>query len=221
MIELEEINERLIEEGKKPAEGQPVLLGITKASLQTPSFISAASFQETTRVLTEAAVAGKTDTLQGLKENVIVGRLIPAGTGGTMSQIRRIATSRDELILDERRKASGAEIADPMLADMATAAQFKGGAARFLLSVEAILSVEPGAHGSPGRRAGAYSDGAPRRRTSPAVCRVSPNCSRNVVRRITPSSPKSMARSASAATTRTNAASSSNRMTRRSSRSST
>ncbi len=85
VIELEEINERLVEDGKKPAEGQPVLLGITKASLQTPSFISAASFQETTRVLTEAAVAGKTDMLQGLKENVIVGRLIPAGTGGTMS----------------------------------------------------------------------------------------------------------------------------------------
>jgi len=118
VIEFDEINERLIEEGKKPAEGQPVLLGITKASLQTPSFISAASFQETTRVLTEAAVAGKTDTLQGLKENVIVGRLIPAGTGGQMSQIRRIATSRDELILDERRKSSGAEMANPMLADM-------------------------------------------------------------------------------------------------------
>ena len=110
VIELDEINERLVEDGKKPAEGQPVLLGITKASLQTPSFISAASFQETTRVLTEAAVAGKTDMLQGLKENVIVGRLIPAGTGGTMSQIRRIATSRDELILDERRKASGVEV---------------------------------------------------------------------------------------------------------------
>ncbi len=123
VIELEEVNERLIEDGKKPAEGQPVLLGITKASLQTPSFISAASFQETTRVLTEAAVAGKTDMLQGLKENVIVGRLIPAGTGGTMSQIRRIATSRDELIIDERRKASGVEIAEPMLADMTTAAQ--------------------------------------------------------------------------------------------------
>ena len=100
-----------------------MLLGITKASLQTPSFISAASFQETTRVLTEAAVAGKTDTLQGLKENVIVGRLIPAGTGGTMSQIRRIATSRDELILDERRKASGVEVADPMLTSMVNAAQ--------------------------------------------------------------------------------------------------
>src|SRR5690606_38344213 len=122
-IELDEINERLIEEGKQPAEGQPVLLGITKASLQTPSFISAASFQETTRVLTEAAVAGKTDMLQGLKENVIVGRLIPAGTGGQMNQIRRIATHRDELILDERRKATGAETASPMLADMTTAAE--------------------------------------------------------------------------------------------------
>ncbi|SKA11802.1 DNA-directed RNA polymerase subunit beta' [Consotaella salsifontis] len=103
-IELAEINERLEEEGKKTASGQPVLLGITKASLQTPSFISAASFQETTRVLTEAAVAGKVDSLQGLKENVIVGRLIPAGTGGMMTQIRRIATSRDELILEDRRK---------------------------------------------------------------------------------------------------------------------
>ncbi|MEQ9178845.1 MAG: DNA-directed RNA polymerase subunit beta', partial [Nitratireductor sp.] len=119
-IEFDEINDRLVEDGKKPAQGQPVLLGITKASLQTPSFISAASFQETTRVLTEAAVAGKTDTLQGLKENVIVGRLIPAGTGGVMSQIRRIAVQRDELILDERRKASGVEMAEPMLADMST-----------------------------------------------------------------------------------------------------
>ena len=121
-VELEEVNERLIEEGKQPALGQPVLLGITKASLQTPSFISAASFQETTRVLTEAAVAGKTDTLQGLKENVIVGRLIPAGTGGAMTQIRRIATHRDELILDERRKTSGAEAADAMLTDMTKSA---------------------------------------------------------------------------------------------------
>jgi DNA-directed RNA polymerase subunit beta' len=123
VIELDEVNERLVEEGKKPAEGQPVLLGITKASLQTPSFISAASFQETTRVLTEAAVAGKTDTLQGLKENVIVGRLIPAGTGGAMSQVRRIATSRDELIIDERRRQSNAEMAEPMLADMTNAAE--------------------------------------------------------------------------------------------------
>ncbi|CAM1651046.1 DNA-directed RNA polymerase subunit beta' [Bartonella apis] len=117
-IELQEVNDRLIEEGKKPASGNPVLLGITKASLQTPSFISAASFQETTRVLTEAAVAGKIDTLQGLKENVIVGRLIPAGTGGTIAQIRRIASARDELIVDEHRKASGGEKANAMLSDM-------------------------------------------------------------------------------------------------------
>jgi len=96
----------------------PVLLGITKASLQTPSFISAASFQETTRVLTEAAVAGKTDTLQGLKENVIVGRLIPAGTGGMMTQIRRIATSRDDLIIDDKRKTSAAGQPDNLLSDM-------------------------------------------------------------------------------------------------------
>ena len=68
-------------QGKRPATAKPVLLGITKASLSTDSFISAASFQETTRVLTEAAISGKVDDLRGLKENVIVGRLIPAGTG--------------------------------------------------------------------------------------------------------------------------------------------
>ena len=117
-IELEDVNARLVEEGKQPAKGDPVLLGITKASLQTPSFISAASFQETTKVLTEASVAGKIDTLQGLKENVIVGRLIPAGTGGAMNQIRRIATSRDDLILEQRRAEAGTEAADGMLADM-------------------------------------------------------------------------------------------------------
>jgi DNA-directed RNA polymerase subunit beta' len=119
-IELDDVNDQLIEQGKKPAYGDPVLLGITKASLQTPSFISAASFQETTKVLTEAAIAGKTDGLQGLKENVIVGRLIPAGTGGTMTQIRRIATARDEMILEERRKGTGADVATPMLTDMAS-----------------------------------------------------------------------------------------------------
>jgi DNA-directed RNA polymerase subunit beta' len=122
-IEFDELNERLVEEGKTPAEGLPVLLGITKASLQTPSFISAASFQETTKVLTEASVAGKIDTLQGLKENVIVGRLIPAGTGGTVNQIRRIAKSRDNLILDQRREAANAAEATPMLEDMAGAAE--------------------------------------------------------------------------------------------------
>ncbi len=117
-IEMEIMNEKLVEEGRKPAVGTPVLLGITKASLQTRSFISAASFQETTRVLTEAAVAGKSDTLEGLKENVIVGRLIPAGTGGVMSQVRRIANARDDLIIDERRKAQEAARNDALLADM-------------------------------------------------------------------------------------------------------
>jgi DNA-directed RNA polymerase subunit beta' len=103
-IELDEINARAVEEGKKPATAHPVLLGITKASLQTRSFISAASFQETTRVLTEAAVNGKADTLDGLKENVIVGRLIPAGTGAMMNSLREVAGKRDQLILDEREK---------------------------------------------------------------------------------------------------------------------
>jgi len=102
--ELDQVNERAKEEAKKPATGHPVLLGITKASLQTRSFISAASFQETTRVLTEAAVNGKADTLDGLKENVIVGRLIPAGTGAMMNQLREVATKRDALILEEREK---------------------------------------------------------------------------------------------------------------------
>ena len=103
--EMHEANARLKAMGKKkPAEGKPVLLGITKASLQTRSFISAASFQETTRVLTEAAVSGKADLLEGLKENVIVGRLIPAGTGATMTQLREVAVKRDALILEEREK---------------------------------------------------------------------------------------------------------------------
>ncbi len=100
--ELDEANAKAIEAGGKPATGTPVLLGITKASLQTRSFISAASFQETTRVLTEAAVNGKADTLEGLKENVIVGRLIPAGTGAAMAKLRRVAAVRDELILAQK-----------------------------------------------------------------------------------------------------------------------
>ena len=76
-----DINKEAILKGKRPATGKPILLGITKASLETESFLSAASFQETTRVLTDASIKGKVDTLQGLKENVIIGKLIPAGTG--------------------------------------------------------------------------------------------------------------------------------------------
>ena len=86
-------NERLIAEGKQPADGKQVLLGITKASLATNSFLSAASFQETTKVLTEAAIKGKVDPLIGLKENVIIGKLIPAGTG--MKRYRDVKLNTD------------------------------------------------------------------------------------------------------------------------------
>ena len=115
-LDLDAANEAALAEGKKPATGIPVLLGITKASLQTRSFISAASFQETTRVLTEAAVNGKVDTLEGLKENVIVGRLIPAGTGAAMSKIRSIATMRDTLILAQKAEESEQPAALPLAA---------------------------------------------------------------------------------------------------------
>ena len=100
-MEFDEAVEKLQAEGKEVPTGNPILLGITKASLQTRSFISAASFQETTRVLTEAAINGKYDELIGLKENVIVGRLIPAGTGGIMQRLKGEASARDaELAVD-------------------------------------------------------------------------------------------------------------------------
>jgi DNA-directed RNA polymerase subunit beta' len=109
-LELDEENAKLIADGRKVATGVPVLLGITKASLQTRSFISAASFQETTRVLTDASIRGKVDTLEGLKENVIVGRLIPAGTGGMLGRLRQIADKRDRLILEEKARQSEAAL---------------------------------------------------------------------------------------------------------------
>ena len=101
-------NEQAEAEGLTPAKARPVLLGITKASLQTRSFISAASFQETTRVLTEASVSGREDRLEGLKENVIVGRLIPAGTGSVMNRMRRLASDRDRVIAAARAQAAEA-----------------------------------------------------------------------------------------------------------------
>ncbi len=110
-IEMDHRNLVLEKAGKRPASGKPVLLGITKASLQTDSFISAASFQETTRVLTDAAVNGKADTLDGLKENVIVGRLIPAGTGGMLRELRKIAGKRDDLIAKEQARAGAGSVA--------------------------------------------------------------------------------------------------------------
>ncbi|NQY41057.1 MAG: DNA-directed RNA polymerase subunit beta' [Henriciella sp.] len=108
-LELEEANAAVRKSKKadqREATGVPVLLGITKASLQTRSFISAASFQETTRVLTEAALQGKVDTLEGLKENVIVGRLIPAGTGGGMREMRKVAAQRDQQLRNKREAAA-------------------------------------------------------------------------------------------------------------------
>ena len=119
-VEFDAVNERAIKANHKVAESVPVLQGITKASLQTNSFISAASFQETTRVLTEAAVNGKIDGLSGLKENVIVGRLIPAGTGSTVNQFKRVAAQRDaELaaLAAQRSEAAAAEAAEEGDAD--------------------------------------------------------------------------------------------------------
>ncbi len=111
-VEFEEINKKALEKGYEPAKGGPVLLGITKASLQTRSFISAASFQETTRVLTEASTQGKRDKLIGLKENVIVGRLIPAGTGSAARDIKKIAAQRDSAILEQKKKDESALVSD-------------------------------------------------------------------------------------------------------------
>ena len=98
-FKFREENARVVEAGGRPASGKPVLLGITKASLSTDSFISAASFQETTRVLTEAAINGKVDYLRGLKENVIMGRLIPAGTG--MEYYRGVKIAGEDVVEEE------------------------------------------------------------------------------------------------------------------------
>jgi DNA-directed RNA polymerase subunit beta' len=116
--EIDEENVKAEARGGRAALIAPVLLGITKASLQTRSFISAASFQETTRVLTDAAVHGKRDTLEGLKENVIVGRLIPAGTGSYLRGLQRVAAKRDEVLA-----ASREPVIEPLPADIAEAAE--------------------------------------------------------------------------------------------------
>ncbi len=110
-IEFEYENAKIEREGMRPATARPVLQGITKASLQTNSFISAASFQETTRVLTEAAVSGRIDTLTGLKENVIVGRLIPAGTGSVIARLREVAAERDRELAAIAANAANEETA--------------------------------------------------------------------------------------------------------------
>jgi DNA-directed RNA polymerase subunit beta' len=121
--ELLDENDRVIAAGKIPATYENVLLGITKASLSTDSFISAASFQETTRVLTEAAIMGKKDTLRGLKENVIVGRLIPAGTGLAFHRARK---EKDSWEAEERTALLQSEQAARLAAAEARAAEELG-----------------------------------------------------------------------------------------------
>ena len=146
-VDLEEMLETngKLTEGQRPAEGKPVLLGITKASLQTRSFISAASFQETTRVLTQAAVEGKRDSLIGLKENVIVGRLIPAGTGAGMNRIRVAASSRDAALRASYRKLQEHLIAPATAAEEHAAELAQGPEAAGL--VDPLAPMEGETHG--------------------------------------------------------------------------
>jgi DNA-directed RNA polymerase subunit beta' len=146
-LDYEEMNEynAKLEPGLRPAVGKPVLLGITKASLQTRSFISAASFQETTRVLTQAAVEGKRDSLIGLKENVIVGRLIPAGTGAGMNRMRVAATSRDAALRAQYRKLQASLIAPATAAEEHAAELAQGPEAA--IGDDPLAAVEGATHG--------------------------------------------------------------------------
>ena len=145
-LEMDEANARLKAQKKRLAEGKPVLLGITKASLQTRSFISAASFQETTRVLTEASVQGKIDTLDGLKENVIVGRLIPAGTGAGMNRMRIAASSRDAALRAQHRRLQEA-LAAPNSAEEEHAAELAQGP-EAAIGDDPLAAVAPTGHGT-------------------------------------------------------------------------
>jgi len=146
-VDFEEMNEYNVKlaPGMRPAEGKPVLLGITKASLQTRSFISAASFQETTRVLTQAAVEGKKDSLIGLKENVIVGRLIPAGTGAGMNRMRVAANSRDAALRASYRKLQESLIAPASAAEEHAAELAQGPEAA--IGDDPLAAVEGETHG--------------------------------------------------------------------------
>lgn len=145
-LEMMEYNAKLPKNGV-PAEGRPVLLGITKASLQTRSFVSAASFQETTRVLTEASVQGKIDSLQGLKENVIVGRLIPAGTGAAMNRVRVTASSKDAALRASMRAANQAHLIAPQTAAEEHAAELAQGP-EAAIGNDPLGVVEGETHGS-------------------------------------------------------------------------
>jgi DNA-directed RNA polymerase subunit beta' len=145
-LEMMEYNAKLPKNGRK-AEGRPVLLGITKASLQTRSFVSAASFQETTRVLTEASVQGKIDSLQGLKENVIVGRLIPAGTGAAMNRVRVTASSKDAALRASMRAANQEHLIAPQTAAEEHAAELAQGP-EAAIGNDPLAAVEGETHGS-------------------------------------------------------------------------
>jgi DNA-directed RNA polymerase subunit beta' len=125
--EFEIERQKYLADGKRPPVGRPILQGITKASLQTRSFISAASFQETTRVLTEAACQGKSDILKGLKENVIVGRLIPAGTGAYVNQLKKMASSRDKLAVAAQQQSAAESTAIEADNDMIEVLELKSG----------------------------------------------------------------------------------------------
>ena len=149
-LELEDINEKMIAEGKQPAEGKQIMLGITKASLATNSFLSAASFQETTKVLTEAAIKGKVDPLIGLKENVIIGKLIPAGTGMKRYRNVRISSDEEKVELDEDQLLDEDDIIDfDEAADMEDAAadEAKESLAEEALSEEEEVSEEEASEG--------------------------------------------------------------------------
>ncbi|MFZ5748394.1 MAG: DNA-directed RNA polymerase subunit beta' [Pseudomonadota bacterium] len=145
--EMDDVNSKLAP-GQQPAFGKPILLGITKASLQTRSFISAASFQETTRVLTEAAVQGKKDTLIGLKENVIVGRLIPAGTGAGMNRVRIAASSRDAALRAQHRKMQDASLIAPETAAEEHAAELARSARESTGTTDPLARVTSSGHGT-------------------------------------------------------------------------
>jgi DNA-directed RNA polymerase subunit beta' len=145
--EMDEVNSRL-EKKQKKAVGKPVLLGITKASLQTRSFISAASFQETTRVLTEASVQGKIDTLNGLKENVIVGRLIPAGTGAGMNRLRIAASGRDAALRAQQRRLQEALIAPASAAEEHEAELARSPRDSVGAGEDPLAKVTPSGHGT-------------------------------------------------------------------------
>ena len=145
--EFDQACAKALSKGGRPAQGEPILLGITKASLQTRSFISAASFQETTRVLTEASVQGKRDKLVGLKENVIVGRLIPAGTGAGMNRMRVAASSRDAALRAALRVSNEAHLIAPKTAAEEHAAELAQGP-EAAIGNDPLAMVEGEAHGT-------------------------------------------------------------------------